>query len=158
MSTIKLKRHFDYFTLKVRTLIFLIHLLYMFRARQINRGELSTTLLRSTWEQFDIFSAIEVEARYQARSMQSGRYTWGVAALHVSDITSTAAANRERYHVLYLGPALHALLHQGRAALAGTHVSARMEQHARLAIRTHHTFFNLRTNVHYYAKAWTERA
>jgi hypothetical protein len=58
--------------------------------------------------------------------------------------TDSAAADDEGHHLVDLRPALHALLHQGGAAVAGTHMAAWPEQHGRLLVRTHHTFFDLK--------------
>lgn len=69
--------------------------------------------------------------------------TWGIVIRNVSDVSSSTTRDQHRYHVLYLSPALHAFLHQGRTTFASTHMSARAEKYAGLAIRTNYAFLDL---------------
>lgn len=83
----------------------------------------------------------------QERSGQSNLCTWGIAPLNVSDITSSTAANWERYHMLNLCSTLNTFFHQGSTTLAGAHVTARTEQDIGLAIGANNAFLDLLTII-----------
>lgn len=64
--------------------------------------------------------------------------------VNTNHLTLSATTHNKRNVFFYDSSTLHALLHEGRAVVTGTHVSTRLEEHCGLLVRAHHTLLDLK--------------